>query len=222
MNIPNINTLNLNNIAKPIQGIEGQYSDTENAASIDEVDIVKGPLNVVTDYLKDTLLEKFDKTNDSNEISYADVEITAIVLEEISGTNLKNIAEITEDADEHGNPIEDVDSTPGNKKPEEDDQDYEDLITEYFDLALRKFITHVNDDSDPTTTDDKKDREPVVDVTPLLNSSSSTAKYSHPKTPVLVEPGDLVTYKIRIYNEGSKSRLCNQDKRHITIRSSDI
>lgn len=31
--------------------------------------------------------------------------------------NLKNIAEISDDEDEFGNPVEDVDSTPGNNKP---------------------------------------------------------------------------------------------------------
>ena len=45
-------------------------------------------------------------------------------------------------------------------------------------------------------------REPVVDVTPLVNGTDSTAIYNHPKTPVALKIEDKVTYTIRVYNEG--------------------
>ena len=64
------------------------------------------------------------------------------------------------------------------------------------DLALRKFITKVNDN-------EITDRIPDVDITPLVDGTSTTATYNHPKDPVLVANGQLVTYTIRVYNEGS-------------------
>ena len=63
------------------------------------------------------------------------------------------------------------------------------------DLALRKFITKVNDK-------EITDRIPNVDITPLVDRTSTTATYNHPKDPVLVAQNQLVTYTIRVYNEG--------------------
>lgn len=65
-----------------------------------------------------------------------------------------------------------------------------------LDLALRKYISAVNDV--PVTT-----RVPQVDVTPLKNKQGTTAYYNHTKTDVAVKAGDIVTYTIRVYNEGS-------------------
>ena len=65
-----------------------------------------------------------------------------------------------------------------------------------FDLALRKYITKVND-KDVTDT-----RVPDIDLSTL--QSGTTATYKHRKDPVLVENGNSVTYKITIYNEGNK------------------
>lgn len=64
------------------------------------------------------------------------------------------------------------------------------------DLALRKFISAINDV--PVTT-----RVPQVDVAPLKNGKETTAYYNHPKTDVGVKVGDIVTYTIRVYNEGT-------------------
>ena len=50
-----------------------------------------------------------------------------------------------------------------------------------FDLSLRKFISQVNNQ--------KVNREPVVDVTPLVNGTSTTAIYNHTKKPVDVKLG---------------------------------
>ena len=64
-----------------------------------------------------------------------------------------------------------------------------------FDLALRKFITKVNDK-------DITSRIPKVDVSELKTGTVTTAKYDHPKDPVEVCTNDIVTYTIRVYNEG--------------------
>ena len=86
--------------------------------------------SIVTDYLKKddnktNLLNAFDaktmKTPD-----YRDLEVVFEVTEPNSSKNtIINTAEIKEDADENGKPIEDIDSTPGNNKDGEDDIDKE-------------------------------------------------------------------------------------------------
>ena len=65
-----------------------------------------------------------------------------------------------------------------------------------FDLSLRKFITGVNGKALTES------REPKVDVSKLAKGESTTATYTHPKNPVDVNTTDVVTYTIRVYNEG--------------------
>ena len=65
-----------------------------------------------------------------------------------------------------------------------------------FDLSLRKFITEVNGKVL------EESREPKVDISKLASGESTTATYTHPKDPVDVNPTDVVTYTIRVYNEG--------------------
>ena len=73
---------------------------------------------------------------------------------------------------------------------------------EYADLSLRKFITEVKDgatgEEEEITT-----RIPDVDISPLVDKTGTTAKYEHTKEPVLVHTTDIVTYTIRVYNEGN-------------------
>lgn len=102
-------------------------------------------------------------------------------------------------------------------KGQEDDDDFEKLIVKKFDLSLRKFIIAVNG------TELKSDviegnvytREPKVDTSKLgtLDENGNlitTATYNHPKTPVEVEKGDIVTYILRVYNEGSLAGYANE------------
>ena len=92
---------------------------------------------------------------------------------------------------------------------EQDDDDFEKLILKgaNFDLSLRKYITEVETKNDDGETNQKKyDREPKVDVSKLNEiigtDITTTADYNHSKTPVPVKVGDIVTYTIRVYNEG--------------------
>ena len=118
------------------------------------------------------------------------------------GVIIENKAQIFEHADENGNKtITDRDSTPGvwEDSPRDDDQDYERIVVirnKEYDLALRKFITKVND------KELENSREPQVDCRKLISGSATTADYNHPKDPVLVKPEDIVDYTLRIYNEG--------------------
>ena len=88
-------------------------------------------------------------------------------------------------------------------KGEQDDDDFEKLQVVYFDLALRKFITGRNDIS-------ITGREPSVDVSNLVNGTSTTATYNHPKTPIDMTIGDVVIYTIRVYNEGVVDGYANR------------
>ncbi len=83
---------------------------------------------------------------------------------------------------------------------QEDDDDFEKILVETpeIDLTLRKFISQVGDT--------KYDRAPIVDTSKLNTvvdgKLQTTAIYNHSKQPVQVEIGDVVTYTIRLYNEG--------------------
>ena len=173
--------------------------------------------------LRDKLIKKYgseikeedeyqQSVNDENDgLFYREVEVTCIVLAPNTyKETITNIAEISKDQalDEEGNEVDvpDRDSDPDNLTEEErkeyeenpwyeDDDDYEPVQLKYFDLALRKFITGVNEKEVNT-------RIPQVDTTPL-KEGEETAKYEHPKTPVEVVDGDEVTYTIRVYNEGT-------------------
>ena len=65
-----------------------------------------------------------------------------------------------------------------------------------FDLSLRKFITEVNG------KELTESRAPQVDTSKLITGESTTATYNHSKEPVDVNTTDIVTYTIRVYNEG--------------------
>lgn len=200
--------------------IEDFYSKT----SLSDVKILTGNAKIYSTALEDEIIKAYNSEIDSTEIEttddwqqskngtdglyYRDVEVTCIVLAENSykGT-LRNIAEIQEDKviDKNGDEIniDDRDSTPDNvdrtnynpsgdnSSYQEDDDDYELLELRCFDLALRKFITAVNDDEVTT-------RVPV----PTVNNDGNI-QYNHDKTPVYVANSDLVTYTIRVYNEGT-------------------
>ena len=73
-----------------------------------------------------------------------------------------------------------------------------------FDLSLRKFITDVNGKAPEVS------REPQVDISKLASKESTTATYNHPKNPLDVNPTDIVTYTIRVFNEGELDGYANK------------
>ena len=183
---------------------------------------------ITTDYLskekgesdsRDNLIKAFDGTT----LSYQDIKVKCKVKEDITTREeITNIAQITEDANKDGEAVKDRDSTPNeefvlpsdeelpNYKEEEsnqeyvpgqeDDDDFEKVIVQEFDLALRKFISGVNGVT-------YIGREPQVDTSKLNTVDENgnpitTAIYNHTKKAINVEKGDIVTYTIRVYNEG--------------------
>lgn len=181
-----------------------KVSDFEDIDSLDEVEVVVGKTKVTSKALAssttstENLINAFDKEN--QKISYKDIKITCIVVAE-DEVSLKNIAAITSESDEQRNPIDkDRDSTPSdNIVPEnyttgnEDDDDYDVINTspKYFDFALQKFITAVNEDV-------VDNRQPSLTL-----DKEGNIQYNHTTDPLKVGNGDLITYTIRVYNEGN-------------------
>lgn len=91
---------------------------------------------------------------------------------------------------------------------QEDDDDFEKILIKLpeVDLALRKFISAV----DGKELTEANIREPKVDTTALDANKATTATYNHIKTPLTVEKGSLVTYTIRVYNEGDLSAFVKE------------
>ena len=164
---------------------------------------------IVTDYLsreqelaadRDNLLKAFDKVA-MTEPDHKDVKAVFKVIAPNSHEGIiTNTAEISDDSDENGNPITDRDSTPNNDNPKEDDIDVEHIKLAIFDLALRKFITGVNETA-------VTNRYPVFKIT-----EDGQYVYEHTKEPVEVENGNIVTYTIRVYNEGTMNGFAKQVK----------
>lgn len=201
-----------------------KIEDFYSKDSLSDVKILTGQAKISSTAIEDELIKAYNpdlkkedisasdewqqSSNGEDGLYYKDVEITCIVLAEntFQGT-LRNIAEIQEHKviDGNGDEIQtgDRDSEPNNVEInnynpsadnstyQEDDDDYELLELRYFDLALRKFITKINDE-DITTRIPK----------PTINSEGNI-EYVHDKTPVYVANSDIVTYTIRVYNEGS-------------------
>ena len=154
---------------------------------------------IKTDYLSKeqeqtaggNLIEGFDpETMTSPNYKEVKVAFKVVAANSYEGI-ITNIAEITDDSDEEGNEVEDKDSTPDNGDETEDDIDKEHIKLKYFDLALRKFITKV-DNTDITN------RVPVFTI-----DENGNYVYEHTKEPVEVANGNIVTYTLRIYNEGT-------------------
>ena len=148
---------------------------------------------------------------------YADLQIVCRIKEDAQEEiTLPNVAEISEDkaVDETGTEvsIDDRDSTPANLTEDqirnyegtpwlEDDDDYERVIIEpdmVFDLSLRKYISNIERKGENI---EFTSRVPQIDTTPLTQNIS-TATYIHPKNVLTVKQGDIITYKLRVYNEG--------------------
>ena len=165
-------------------------------------------VTIRTDYLskaqeeetgRDNLIAGFDPET-MEEPDYKEVRIAfRVTMPNTSDRIIINTAEISEDSNENGDPVEDVDSTPDNDEDGEDDIDIEKVKVKYFDLALRKFITGVND-------------QEITNRVPIFNNNNGDYTYTHPKDPVEVASGDIVIYTLRVYNEGTQAGYAEEVK----------
>lgn len=163
-----------------------------------------------------------DGTKKENDISYKEMSIMLkVISDDVTGTLIRNEACISKCSDKDGQDIKDRDSTPEQWIKYEDDEDYDSIKLQSFDLALRKFIIAVSKDEKIHESDYLKNangsyiRAPQVDTSKLNTEDENkntitTAIYNHLKTPVSVMRGDIVVYMLRIYNEGEIDGYANE------------
>ena len=177
---------------------------------------------IKTDYLsKDTdsennLIKAYNA--EKNEINYKEVQVKCRVKSTaVAKQLLTNIAEISKYEGYNRPNVIDRDSTklveipkdedlPSYKQDEieksyvpgqEDDDDFEKLIVEEFDLALRKYVTQINNKNINT-------RLPVFKI-----DANGNYVYEQDKTPLEIAHKNTVEYTIGVYNEGTVSGYAN-------------
>ena len=168
-----------------------------------------------------------DGTKTESDISYKEVSVKLkVISEDVTGTTIRNEACISEDTNKNGDPVDDRDSNTENWVKYEDDEDYDNIILKAFDLALRKFIIAVSDDTEIENGEYLKDdnglytRAPTVDTSKLNTTGEdgkliTTAIYNHTKEPVMVQKDDIVVYMLRVYNEGEIGGYAAEIKDHL-------
>ena len=102
---------------------------------------------------------------------------------------------------------------------QQDDDDFEKIEVGEIDLVLKKVIEKIGDTSVNDLSDEYKrfqDGKIKIDTTEMNEHSNvTTAKYFMNKTPIKVNVNDLITYQIRIYNEGSIDGVASEIKDYI-------
>ena len=184
---------------------------TEGANLIKAFDASKPYINTIN-----------DKNPDYKEVSVY-LRVTA---ENLSNKIIRNEAAITKDTDSDGDDIDDRDSSTDKWIKYEDDEDYDNVILQSFDLALRKFIIAVGKDTNIEETEYLKNsdgtytRAPIVDTSKLNTTDENgklitTAIYNHTKEPVELSVNDYVIYMLRVYNEGDIAGYASEIKDHL-------
>lgn len=197
---------------------DGSINDTYKWTVSDDGRVAK------TDYLKDSTIESYSGTGTPKSL-YVQIEceVASDIADNLAADKvLTNVAAITgysdadRDSSAESTPSAITDSYSGNTsnkddlsdsnyfyKGQEDDDDFEKIVIKplekEFDLALKKFVTKINGKTLTTS------REPSVDVSKLKDGTSKDATYTMPKTALEVKKGDIVTYTIRVYNEGERA-----------------
>ena len=182
---------------------DGSTNDTYKWKLLDEqgnetTDVSKAKY-IQTDYLSkesnvNNLIKGFDK-NTMSELDYKDLQVEFKVTEPTTSDRvIINKAQISKETDSKGNQVTDRDSIPDVWNEGEDDQDIEKIKVQYFDLALRKWVTEaiVTEDGKTVTTQTghKAEDEPEAVVKVDLKKSkikNVTVKFK---------------YSIRVTNEG--------------------
>ena len=203
---------------------------------LDEND--KSLRTIKTNYLskgmnqKDNLIKPFNK--ETGELDYKEIQIKCKVKETAPYRfKLTNLAEITRYIGEDGRVVVDRDSKENNinipldvdlpkyKDDEigkdyvpgqQDDDDFEKIVVEEFDLALRKFITGV---TTKVGTENEEKQEVTTRIPVFKVDENGNYVYEHTKEPVLVANQNIVEYTIRVYNEGAVNGYANKIKDNI-------
>ena len=175
---------------------------------------------ITTSSLSEELIKAFGKENveyadSENNIDYKEISVIFRVKQDVeSNLVIRNEAAISTDkaVDDSGNEVNipDRDSTPDEWKKEdsgkdydkegkwpiykEDDEDYDNIITKAFDLSLRKQIVQIEDGL-------YTKRFAKLDSNNQYGNTLYDYYDVYSEKPK-VKAGDIVTYSIRVYNEG--------------------
>ena len=143
---------------------------------------------------KENLISAFNPTT-MDMPDYRDVKIAFKVTEpNTSDRIIINQAQISDDSDEEGMPVDDVDSTPDEWNEGEDDQDIEKIKVKYFDLSLKKWVTESIVTVDGKTTVTKSGHTGNEDPEPPMKVEIQNGKIN--KTTVKFR------FNIKVTNEG--------------------
>ena len=143
------------------------------------------------------LLLAYNKATMKDGPDYIDVKVAFEVTQDSVTAGKKviiNTAEISKNTDKDGKDIEDVDSTPGNSKEDEDDIDKEYLVLKYFDLSLLKYVSKVMVTEDGVTKETETGYDGTENPEPVVKVELNKKKLA--KTEV------KYVYTIKITNEG--------------------
>ena len=128
---------------------------------------------------------------------YIDVKVAFEVTQESvtdGNKEIVNTAEISKCKDKDNKDVEDIDSTPGNGKEDEDDIDKEYLVLKYFDLSLLKYVSKVMVTEDGVTKETETGYDGTENPEPVVKVELNKKKLA--KTEV------KYVYTIKITNEG--------------------
>ncbi|MEG1313687.1 MAG: hypothetical protein RSD40_05170, partial [Bacilli bacterium] len=168
-----------------------------------------------------------DGTKTVTDLKYKEVSVIFKVTSiDTSGKILRNEACISDDSGKNGEAVNDRDSDPHKWVKYEDDEDYDNVILQSFDLSLRKFIIAVSHSEKIADTDYLKNKDgtytraPIVDTTKLNTKGENgklitTATYNHTKTPIEITAAYPVVYMLRVYNEGDIDGYAAEVKDHL-------
>ena len=143
------------------------------------------------------LLVAYDKSTMKDGPDYIDVKVAFEVTQDSVTDGNKviiNTAEISKNTDKDGKDVEDIDSTPGNSKEDEDDIDKEYLVLKYFDLSLLKYVSKVIVTEDGVTKETETGYDGTENPEPIVKVELNRKKLD--KTEV------KYVYSIKITNEG--------------------
>ncbi len=192
----------------PNDEINKKYGWKMYDSHANEVQNASDALEIRTNYLskeesekrgEDNLLKAFDSSAGVSNTNpdYRDVKVAFQVnTDSMSSKNktIINTAEISQNEDESGNEVEDIDSKPDNGEPDEDDIDKEYVEPKYFDLSLLKYVSKVIVTEDGVTKETETGYDGTENPEPIVKVELDRKKLD--KTEV------KYIYTIKITNEG--------------------
>ena len=137
------------------------------------------------------LIKAFDSSkeykntiNDKNP-DYKEVSVyMKVISNDVAGTIIRNEAAITDDTDKDGNKVDDRDSDTDVWVKYEDDEDFDNVVLQAFDLSLRKFIIAVSKDTTIGDSEYLKNSDGTYTRAPQVDTS---------KLNTIGEDGKLIT-----------------------------